>query len=205
MTLKRWNFLTQPILKSSKKGWFWKKNCPNRTFRSDFAKLGSEILYLFLPKNGRVCCCCLLLFVANLSDFDILFFKLKLSTSWERCCQGKNYSVLSQPARGPGSENYAQILQLYKELTSRWKVRFRQTFFQTEVRNVLYKVVMLTDPHDPSGRIPSPSKLGNMKNLKKIKNFKTCSQCYNYIIRDDLCIFGAYWVLGPLRAWSRAS
>ena len=173
MTLKRWNFLTQPILKSSKKGWFWKKNCPNRTFRSDFAKLGSEILYLFPPKNGRVCFCCNF----TLSDFDILFFKLKLSTSWERCCQGKNYSVLSQPDRGPGSENYAQILQLYKELTSRWKVRFRQKKIQIEVRNVLYKVLMLTDPHDPSERIPSPSKLGNMKNLKKIKNFKTCSQC----------------------------
>ena len=204
MTLKRWNFLTQPILKSSKKGWFWKKNCPNRTFRSGFAKLGSEILYLFLPKNGRVC---FLFFCCNftLSDFDILFFKLKLSTSWEKFCQGKNYSVLSQPARGPGSENYAQILQLYKELPSRRKVRFRQTFFQIELRKVLYEEVMVIDPHDPSGRIPSPSKLGKMQKCKKIKNSQTCPQCYNYIIRDDLCIFGAYWVLGPLRTWSRDS
>ena len=108
--------------------------------------------------------------------------------------------MLSQPGRGPGSENYAQILQLYKELTSRRKVRFRQTFFQIELRKVLYKEVMVIDPHDLSGRIPSPSKLGKMQKCKKIKNFKTCSQCYNYIIRDDLCIFGAYWVLGPLRA-----
>ena len=56
MTLKRWNFLTQPILKSSSKGSFSKKNCPNRTFRSDFTNLRSEILYLFLPENGRFLC-----------------------------------------------------------------------------------------------------------------------------------------------------
>ena len=63
---------------------------------------------------------------------------------------GKNYSVLSQPGRGPGPENYTQILQLYKELTSRRKVRFRQTFFKlTYIRNVLYKEVMLTDPMTP--------------------------------------------------------
>ena len=37
-------------------------------------------------------------------------------------------------------------------------------FFQIELRKVLYKEVMVIDPHDLSGRIPSPSKLGNMKN-----------------------------------------
>ena len=30
------------------------KNCPKRTFRSDFVKLRSEILYLFLAENGRL-------------------------------------------------------------------------------------------------------------------------------------------------------
>ena len=111
-------------------------------------------------------CLFLLQFKKKLSDFDKLE-KLNLSTSWERCCQGKNYSVLSQPGRGPGSENYAQILQLYKELASRRKVRFRQTFFQIELRKVLYEEVMVIDPHDPSGRIPSPSKLGKMQKCKK--------------------------------------
>ena len=50
--------------------------------------------------------------------------------------------------------------QIYKdaiELTSERKLRFGQTFFQIEVRNVLYKVVMVTNPYHPSGRIPSPS------------------------------------------------
>ena len=71
--------------------------------------------------------------------------------------------MISQPGRGPGSENYTEMLQIYTELTSRRKVRFKQTFFQIEVQNVLYKVVMFTDPHDPSVRIHSPSKLGNME------------------------------------------
>ena len=30
---------------------FQKKNCPKRTFPSDFVKLGSEILYLFLAEK----------------------------------------------------------------------------------------------------------------------------------------------------------
>ena len=198
-------FSNPAYLEELEKRMILKKNCPNRTFRSGFAKLGSEILYLFLPKKWS---CLLFLFFFVILLCPILtnfFFKLKLSTSWERCCQGKIYSVLSQPARGPGSENYAQILQLYKELPSRRKVRFRQTFFQIELRKVLYKEVMVINPHDLSGRIPSPSKLGKMQKCKKIKNSKTCPQCYNYIIRDDLCIFGAYWVLGPLRTWSRDS
>ena len=31
------------------------KNCPKRTFRSDFIKLGSSILYLFLAEKMVVC------------------------------------------------------------------------------------------------------------------------------------------------------
>ncbi len=79
----------------------------------------------------------------------------------------------------PGSENYTADFQDAIELTSERKLRFGQTFFQIEVRNVLYKVVMVTNPYHPSGRIPSPSKLGNMKNLKKIENSKMCSHCYS--------------------------
>ena len=42
------------------------------TFRSDFVKLGSEILYLFLAENGRLLFVC---FVATLFHFGLLFFK----------------------------------------------------------------------------------------------------------------------------------
>ena len=78
---------------------FQKKICPKRTFPSNFVKLVSKILYLFLAEKMVVCCCllfvvcCLLLFVAILSDFGLLFFKLKHSSSWERCFQGKNYTM----------------------------------------------------------------------------------------------------------------
>ena len=54
--------------------------CPKRTFPSDFVKLGSEILYLFLAEK-MVVCCMFCLFVATLSDFGFLFFKLKHSSS----------------------------------------------------------------------------------------------------------------------------
>ena len=74
---------------------FQKNNCLKRTFPSNFVKLISKILYLFLAEKMVVCCllfvvCCLLfvvccLFVATLSDFGLLFFKLKHSSSWERC------------------------------------------------------------------------------------------------------------------------
>ena len=115
---------------------FQKKICPKRTFPSNFVKLVSKILYLFLAEKMVVCCCCccclfclfcccfcfvflcfccfccllwfvcfflfclvvfvvlfccFVLFVATLSDY--FFFKLKLSSSWERCFQGKNYTM----------------------------------------------------------------------------------------------------------------
>ena len=63
---------------------FQKKICPKRTFPSNFVKLVSKILYLFLAEKMVVCCllfvvccCCLLLFVATLSDFGLLFFLIE--------------------------------------------------------------------------------------------------------------------------------
>ena len=60
---------------------FQKKNCTKRTLPSNFVKLVSKILHLFLAEKMVVCCllfvvCCLLLllFVATLSDFGLLFF-----------------------------------------------------------------------------------------------------------------------------------
>ena len=37
--------------------------CPKRTFPSDFVKLVSEILYLFLAEKVVVCCVCFVCFV----------------------------------------------------------------------------------------------------------------------------------------------
>ena len=51
---------------------FSKKMCPKRTFPSDFVKLVSEILYLFLAEKLSFVVC-LVLFVATLSDFGLLF------------------------------------------------------------------------------------------------------------------------------------
>ena len=59
---------------------FQKRNCPKRTFPSNFVKLVSKILYLFLAEK-IVVCCCLLLFVVvvvvvccNFVRFWLTFF-----------------------------------------------------------------------------------------------------------------------------------
>ena len=57
---------------------FQKKICPKRTFPSNFVKLVSKILYLFLAEKWSfvvlLFCFVVLLFVATLSDFGLLFF-----------------------------------------------------------------------------------------------------------------------------------
>ena len=55
---------------------FQKKICPKRTFPSNFVKLVSKILYLFLAEKMVVCCCLLLLFVVccNFVRFWLTFF-----------------------------------------------------------------------------------------------------------------------------------
>ena len=54
----------------------FQKNCPKRTFPSDFVKLGSEILYLFLAEKWSFVVL-FVLFVATLSDFGLLFLKIE--------------------------------------------------------------------------------------------------------------------------------
>ena len=59
---------------------FQKKICPKRTFPSNFVKLVSKILYLFLAEKMVVCCCCCCLFVCLLQLCPILafgFFKIE--------------------------------------------------------------------------------------------------------------------------------
>ena len=64
-----------------------KKICPKRTFPSNFAKLVSKILYLFLAEKIVVCCCLLLFVVVVCCLLQLcpilayFFFKLKLSSS----------------------------------------------------------------------------------------------------------------------------
>ena len=66
---------------------FQKEICPKQTFPSNFVKLVSKILYLFLAEKWSFvvllfccfvvllfCCFVVLLFVATLSDFGLLFF-----------------------------------------------------------------------------------------------------------------------------------
>ena len=60
-----------------RKDHFQKKICPKRTFPSNFVKLVSKILYLFLAEKMVVCClfvCCCCNF---LSDFGLLFFLIE--------------------------------------------------------------------------------------------------------------------------------
>ena len=91
---------------------FQKKICPKRTFPSNFVKLVSKILYLFLAEKMVVCC----LFVVVAIFCPILayfFFKLKHSSSWERCFQGKNYTMhglgIAQPLRYPDSADLPNL------------------------------------------------------------------------------------------------
>ena len=54
----------------------------------------------------------------------------------------------------PGLHETNFNTQCYKDaigLTSRWKVRFRQTFFQNEAQKVLYKPVFVSDLISLSG------------------------------------------------------
>ena len=54
---------------------FQKKMCPKRTFPSNFVKLVSKILYLFLAEKMVVCCC--LLFVVAIFCPILAYFFLK--------------------------------------------------------------------------------------------------------------------------------
>ena len=78
---------------------------------------------------------------------------------------------IAQPLRGT---QILQIYQIYKDaidLTSRWKVRLRQTFFQNEVQRVLYKLVLVIYPLDHFRWIYSPSNFRFSQKTKKSNLF----------------------------------
>ena len=68
---------------------FQKKNCPKRTFPSNFVKLVSKILYLFLAEKWSfvvvVVVCCLLFVVEIFCPILAYFFKTLF--------KGKNFAV----------------------------------------------------------------------------------------------------------------
>ena len=81
---KERTFLLNGILFGSSRGSFSKRKLykTDLQFRSDFVKLGSEIIYLFLAEKTVDYCfvCC-----NTLPEFGLSFFKLKFSSSWETC------------------------------------------------------------------------------------------------------------------------
>ena len=79
---------------------------------------------------------------------------------------------LSDVRLGNCSTQILQIYWIYKDvidLTSRWNVLFRQTFFQIDLQRVLYKLALVTYPLDHSGGIYSPSNFRFIKKTLKIK------------------------------------
>ena len=90
---------------------------PKRTFR--FCKIGFRN-YIFLVDKWLLV---FVLFCCNtLSNFNLLSFKLKLSSSLERCLQGKNYSMygfeIAQPLRCSDSAYNLQRCNCNCELTN---------------------------------------------------------------------------------------
>ena len=59
-----------------------------------------------------------------------MFLKIEALDELRKMLSGKKLFGDFPTWQGPGGpENYTQMLQIYTELTSRQKVRFRQTFF----------------------------------------------------------------------------
>ena len=95
---------------------FQKKNCPKRTFPSNFVKLVSKILYLFLAEKWSfvvLLFCCFVLFVATLSDFGLLFFLIEAFVELRKILSRKNYTMhglgIAQPLRYPDSADLPNL------------------------------------------------------------------------------------------------
>ena len=89
-----------------------------------------------------------------------LFLAEKLSFVLYVCCDTEKDDCKETIMFGLGI--FQPLIILYSadlldaiDLTSRWKVCFRQ-FFLNEARKVFYKLVSVTDPQDHSGMIYSP-------------------------------------------------
>ena len=90
-----------------RKDHFQKKIWPKRTFPSNFVKLVSKILYLFLAEKMVVCClfvCCCCNF---LSDFGLLFFLKPFF-------KGKNFAVEWERGKLDFDHHFAFLTNLLK-------------------------------------------------------------------------------------------
>ena len=112
---------------------FQKKICPKRTFPSNFVKLVSKIFYLFLAEQEwSFVVLLLLLFVATLSDFGLLFYLIEAFIELRKMLSRKKlYHARFGNCLTPKVPRFCRFNKFTKmlDLTSRWKVRFRQTFF----------------------------------------------------------------------------
>ena len=128
---------------------FQKNICPKRTYPSDFVKLGSKILNLFLAEKKVVCCCLFVCLLQICPIFD-LFFNWSTHRA-EKDALKETIWIIWCTVWELLNRQGTQILQIYWiykdaiDLTSRWKVRFRQTFFLNEAQKVLYKPVLISD------------------------------------------------------------
>ena len=103
--LKRQHFLLSGIWFGSSNG--LKKNLSKTDLPFKFCKIGlKNTLFIFGRKNGRLLFVC---FVATLSDFGFLFFKLKHLSIWERCFQGMYGLGIAQPLRYPDSADLPNL------------------------------------------------------------------------------------------------
>ena len=155
---------------------FQKKICPKRTFPSNFVKLVSKIVYLFLAEKMVVCCLLLLLllllFVATLSDFGLLFFLIEALIELRKMLLRKKlFDVRFGNCLTPKVPRFCRFtkMQLTKLLDGRTVLD--KLFFQNEVQRVLYKLVLVTYPLNHFCMIYSPSNFRFIQKTKKSNLF----------------------------------
>ena len=118
-----------------------------------------------------VCLFCFVCFVATLSDFGLLLFKLKHLELRKMFIRKKvfRFGDCSTPIKVP---RFCRLTGFTKmELTQLLDRRsvLGKLFFQNEEQRVLYKLVLVTYPLDHCRRIYSPSNFRFIQETKKKK------------------------------------
>ena len=136
--------------------------CLKRTFPSNFVKLVSKILDLFLAEKWSFVVCFVLLFVATLSDFGLLFFLIEAFVELRKMLSRKKvYHARFGNCSTPKVPRFCRFTKFTKmQLTFKLldgRSVLDKLFFQNEVQRVLYKLVLVTYPLDHFCRIYSPS------------------------------------------------
>ena len=150
---------------------FQKKICPKPL--SNFVKLVSKILYLFLAEKWSfvvlfVVCC-------NFVRFWLTFFLIEALIELRKMLLRKKlYHVRFGNCSTPKVPRFCRFTKFTKmQLTQLLDVRsvLDKLFFQNEVQRVLYKLVMVTYPLDHFCRIYSPSNFRFSQKTKKSNLF----------------------------------